>query len=269
MHRQRDVFLRGSDRPEELVLDPAASAGRGWRAAASRFSFAPSEDRAPLETGDAEDVLRHDVVARAQDADEDRRHDERRREDRVRREVVAGADAERERQDGDEDERRDDRAEPAAVLALGVEAVAPEDEHGDEREERQPLRLGVAPDQSPQHRPRARHDLAQRERGIDAERQPAEVQQEQRRRCSQGGARTPSAVRRKGCRGGAPGRPRAVAPGSSRGVSLPGSQFYVRPGRSAALRPGRKGKLARVKVLVTGRSTGDPWSPVSPFLHAP
>ena len=169
----------GAIAPRKLVLDAAARRGRGCACRSRDVVARADEHRAPLQAGEAEDVPRDDVVARAQRSDQHRREDERRREDRERREVVAGADAEREREDGDDDERRDDLPDAAATLALRVEALLPEDEHEHEREERQPVRLRVAPDQSPENRARAGDDLAQRERGVDAEREPAEVEDEQ------------------------------------------------------------------------------------------
>jgi hypothetical protein len=74
--------------------------------------------------------------------------------------VVARADAERDRQDGDDDEPRNDLPQAGATLALRVEALLPEHEHEHERNERQPIRLGVAPDQPPEDRARAADDLA-------------------------------------------------------------------------------------------------------------
>jgi hypothetical protein len=167
------------DRADEVVLDAAAPLSE-CRVQVREMLARADEDRTAAKSRDAEDVLRQDVVARAQHADEDRGEEQRRREDRVRREPVARADAEREREHGDEDERRHDAAEAAAILAPCVETVPPEDEHRQQREEGQPLRLRVAPDQPPQDRPRACDVLAQGERRVHAEREPAEIEREQR-----------------------------------------------------------------------------------------
>jgi len=94
--------------------------------------------------------------------------------------VVAGADPECERENGDDDEARDDLPEVAAPLALRVKALLPEHEDEHEREERQPIGLRIAPDEPPEDRARAADDLPQRERSVDAEREAAEVEEEQR-----------------------------------------------------------------------------------------
>src|SRR6266498_1404604 len=178
--RQIDPLLRRGDRTEELVLDYAAPRAQA-RVQAHQVLAGADEHRPAPQAGQPEDVARDDVVAHAQRADQNRREQERRREDRERREVVAGADPDREREQRYDGERRDDLADAAATLALGVQPLLPEDEREDQREERQPLRLGVAPDQSPENWPRAVDELAHRKRSVDAEREAAEVEHEQGR----------------------------------------------------------------------------------------
>src|SRR5205807_6037466 len=135
------------------------------------------QDRAPPRASEAEDVLRHDVVARPEEADQGGGDHERRRREPERVERVPGAEAERERQHGHEDERGDDPPQPAAELALRVETVPPEHEQRHEHEERQPFRLGL-----PRHAP---EDVvlvvepAQDERDVETERKACEVEEDE------------------------------------------------------------------------------------------
>ena len=71
------------------------------------------EDGSAARTDDAQHVARHHVVARAEHPDEDDGQHERRRRQRVRREVVAGAKSEDQRDHRDERERRDHLADAA------------------------------------------------------------------------------------------------------------------------------------------------------------
>ncbi len=103
------------------------------------------------DAGDAQHVLRDDVVARAQEAVEHDREHEHGREDQEGAEVVAGADGEDERDHRHEDERGDDAPDPRPRLARRVEAVAPEDEHRDQADERHPVALGL-PEDPPERR---------------------------------------------------------------------------------------------------------------------
>ena len=122
-------------------------------------------------------------------------------------ELVVGADPERERQ-----ARRRATSEPtirptpARWLALGVQAGLPEDEHGHEREERQPVRLG-APEHAPEDRVGAVVELAEDERRVEPERQPAEVEQDER-----GDARDPAEERAEGLAERSQGRPERMSP---------------------------------------------------------
>ena len=72
------------------------------------------------------------------------------------------------------------RPAPARLLARRVEAAAPEDEHGDEHEERQPLRLRC-PRQAPQHGPLPVVQLAQHECEVQRAGNTADVDRDERR----------------------------------------------------------------------------------------
>src|SRR6185312_4909212 len=67
-----------------------------------------------------------------------------------------------------------------APLPLGVEPGLPEDEDRDQRQERQPLRLGV-PGDAPERQRVLVVEPAKREGEIEAEREAADVDREQRR----------------------------------------------------------------------------------------
>ncbi len=91
---------------------------------------------------------------------------------------MPGAEPEGERQQRDEEERRDDLAEAGAALAARVQARLREDEHRDERDERQPLALRL-PEHAPENRRVPVVDLPQRERGIERQREAAEVEEDE------------------------------------------------------------------------------------------
>ena len=133
--------------------------------------------------------------------------------------LVAGADRERERDHRHEQERRHDAARAGALLARRVEAAAPEDEHGHEREERQPLRLGL-PGQAPEHRPLAVVELAQDEREVER------AGERRRRRSRRATAMLSEPARRARAAGSATGAPacggcRSDGPTAPRGATSP------------------------------------------------
>ena len=78
----------------------------------------------------------------------------------------------------DERKRADDPPEACAPLALGVKAGLPEDEHGDERQERQPVCLGL-PEDAPQDRALAVNEIPEGQRRVDAEGQPDHVEEDE------------------------------------------------------------------------------------------
>jgi hypothetical protein len=100
--------------------------------------------------------------------------------------VVPGADPEGERDDGDDHERLDHLAETRADFPPPVETADPEHEHRDHRQERKPVRLRP-PHVAPERRPLTEVQLAQRQRDEHAERQPREVEHDER-----GDARKPA-----------------------------------------------------------------------------
>ena len=91
------------------------------------------------------------LVAPAQGADRRRHADPADDVEAERREVLAGADRERERERGDEDDRGDDLPRALAQLARPVEAVSPEHEQQHEDQEGEPVGLGD-PEQVPEDR---------------------------------------------------------------------------------------------------------------------
>ena len=163
---------------EELVVDPASAEPERAPQLDEPLAVADEHGASPR-AGDAPHVARHDLVARAQHADHEHAEHERRRVQPEGRVLVARADRERERDHRDEQERRDDATGARALLARRVQPAAPEDEHRHEREERQPLRLGV-PGQAPEDRPRAVVELPHDEREVERAREPAEVDRHQR-----------------------------------------------------------------------------------------
>src|SRR5205823_4658960 len=108
-HRKDARIPVRCNRAEKLVADAAPI--RPERAAQLREALALADEHgAPAGAAEPQDIASENVVARAQDADKERTEDERRRREAVRREVITGAEPERERDHGDEDEREDDLA---------------------------------------------------------------------------------------------------------------------------------------------------------------
>ena len=167
-----------SDRAEELVPDAAAIGAEHPPQVGELLSLS-DEHRSPSRAGKAENVPGQQLVAGAQDADEDRGRHHRSRCQAVGREVVARPEPERERDRRDEHEREDDLADTSPQLTPPVKASDPEHEHRDHRQKRKPLGLGV-PDDSPDRRPVAEIELAQDQGDEDAEGQPDEIQSDER-----------------------------------------------------------------------------------------
>ena len=138
------------------------------------------QHRAPANAEQVQQVARDALVARAQDADDRRAGDDCGRRETVRPELVVDSPREDERHHRDEHERRDDAADSRPLLALGVEPRLPEDEDRDQRQEREPLLLGL-PGDAPERQLVLVVEPAQRERQIEPEREPADVDRQQRR----------------------------------------------------------------------------------------
>src|SRR5262249_61589196 len=101
------------------------------------------DDGPPSHAKHAERLAADRVVARPEEAAGNGGEDERRRDQPERRELMAGAEPEGERQQGDDDEGGHNPPEPRPLLATRIETRLPEDEHGDQRDERKPFALGV------------------------------------------------------------------------------------------------------------------------------
>ena len=156
------------------------------------------------------------LVARAEHADQSCDEDRADDVEAEGREVLAGADRERERERGDEEHTGHDPAGAFAQLARRVETGAPEDEHEQQDEERQPVGL-VVPEETPEDRLRV-EDVA---RGGRARRRgrsggPQMSIDTQRRDAPSAPQRASSAARPRGSTGGPRGHPRP-ARDSSRG----------------------------------------------------
>ena len=177
--RQATGVAVGRHGAEELVADPAA-VGAEHAAQLRQLLSLADEDRAPAHARKLEDVARQDVVARAEHADEERRQDERRRRQPVGRVVVARSESEGERDHGHEHQGEHDLAETGAQLTPSVQPADPEHEHGDHRQEGQPVALG-APQDPPEGRPLAEVELAEDQGDVDAQHEPSQVEQDQSR----------------------------------------------------------------------------------------
>src|SRR5581483_8826722 len=169
----------GPDHADERVLDPAAPRAERPEQVLEVLALA-DDDRPPPHAEHAQELAGDRLVAAPEQAVGDGRDHERGRDQAEGGEVVPGADPEREHEQGDDDQGRDDAAEAGAVLALGVQAGPPEDEHGDERDERKPVALRV-PEHAPEDRVVAVVDLPQRQRPVEAEADRDEVDGEQGR----------------------------------------------------------------------------------------
>ena len=111
----------------------------------------------------------------------DGRDDDRRRDEPGGREVVARPEPEREHDQRDDDETREDPPRARPQLPLPVEARLCEHEDRDRRGELEPLGRALAPQQAPEDVAVAGDHLAQDEREVDPEREPDDVEHDERR----------------------------------------------------------------------------------------
>ena len=163
----------GLDLVDEEVVDPTSPSAerrpevRTLRSVTDDHGAATYSDRVQSDSGDR-------LVARTQNAD--RRGDEHRGDDvqPEGREVLTGADRENQRQSRHEEDRRHDATRPLAHLARGIQTGLPEHEHQQQDQERKPIGL-VRPEQAPEHGLRLEQGGAERERRVEAEDQPADV----------------------------------------------------------------------------------------------
>ena len=169
-HGQAGRLTIRRDRAKKLVANSTTAVPEHVTELSQPVAFA-DQHGTPSHAGEAEHVPRQHLVARPQQADEQRSENERRRRQPVGREVVAGAEPERERDHRDEDQRCDDLTEPRANLAPLAQAPDPEHEHGDHRQERSQS-VSVSQD-FPERRPVAEVELAQHERQVDPKTSPA------------------------------------------------------------------------------------------------
>ena len=140
----------------------------------------PQQQNPPPDADDLEHLQRRRCVGGAKQPDRDRTHDDGGRDQPRRRELVARAETEGQHRQRDEDEPAQHLPRPGAKLARRVEADLEEDEHGDRGEEREPLAWALLPEQRPEHGvPEERG--ADDERCVDADRQPHDVENRQRR----------------------------------------------------------------------------------------
>ena len=87
---------------------------------------------------------------------------------------------ERQHDQGDDDQGGEDATGAGPPLALPVEARLREHEHRDRRRELQPLRRPLAPQQPPEDVALAADELAHDEREVDPEREPGDVEGDER-----------------------------------------------------------------------------------------
>ena len=177
-HGQVEPFGRRRERAYELVVDPAARGAE--RAVQVRQVLARAgEQRVAACAQGPKQLAGDEVVARAQARDHDRAEEHSGRREPVGREVVPGADREGERDQRDQEQGREDPAEAGAPPALLVEPGLREDEHGDQGQEGQPVRLD-APEDAPEDRRSAVVELPGDQRGIEADDETPEVDADER-----------------------------------------------------------------------------------------
>ena len=170
---------RGGQGADYLDADPPARRTELPLEIGERVTLA-YEQQPPTHPGPAHQLERDRVVCRAQEPDRERARRDGGRDQPGGREVVVRPEAEREHDQGDEDERAEDPPRARAALARGVEARLEEDEHGDRREERQPLGRPGVPEERPVHGVPV-DDGAQDERQVHAEREPGDVGRDEHR----------------------------------------------------------------------------------------
>ena len=148
------------------------------------------------------------------------------------------------------------RPAPGRSSRLAVEARLREHEHRDRRDELQPLGRALAPEQAPEDVAVAGDELTDDEREVDPEREPGDVEDDERRDATARARRRTGSARAKGGRGARRGRhdPFPTAAGAGRevsagGATLPDIPWMLRaaprrPTRRAA-RPGARARRAR------------------------
>ena len=170
---------RGGEGADDLDTDPPARRTELPLEIGERVPL-PDEQQTATHPRAAHQLERDRVVGRPQEPDRERARRDGGRDQPGGREVVVRPEAEREDDQGDEDERAEDPPRARAALARGVEPRLEEDEHGDRREERQPLGGPGVPEERPVHRV-AVHDGAQHEGEVHAEREPGDVGRDEHR----------------------------------------------------------------------------------------
>src|SRR5581483_9687716 len=162
------VARRAADDADEVVVDPAVNRPERPQQVVEMLPLA-DDDRTPPDAQPVQDLAADRVVARPEHPGQHGADHERRRDQPEGREVVAGAEPEGGDEQRDDDERRDDPAVAGATLALRVQPRLPEDERRDEGDEREVVRLRVRPEDPPEDRRVAVIELADDERGVDAD----------------------------------------------------------------------------------------------------
>ena len=144
-----------------------------------------------------------------------------------RREVVARPEPEGEHDERDDDEAGEDATRAGPELALAVQPGLGEDEDGDRRGELEPFSRSLAPEQAPEDVAVAGDDLPQDEREVDPEREPDDVQDDERHHGETRGVRRRGSARARARRGVRRERhvPTAPCVGAGCDVSAGGAAF--------------------------------------------
>ncbi len=177
--RSSDSGRRASETVSTTSISIPPRAARSWRSRSRERLALADEDEPATHAEHPEELERDRPVRGAQRPDRERARHDRGRDQPGGREVVVGPDPEREDDQRDEDEGAEHLAGARAPLARRVEARLEEDEDGDGGEERQPLRRAGLPEDRPVDRV-AVEERPQDEGGVDAEREPRDVGEDQR-----------------------------------------------------------------------------------------
>ena len=216
------------DDPDELVGEPAPGCRKGVPQVDQALALADEHDPAPDACG-AHHLERDGLVRRSEEADRQRGREDGRRDEPGSREVVARPEPEREDDQCDDDQRREDATGSGPALALPVEARLREHEDGDRRGELEPLRRPLAPEQPPEDVAVAADELAHDEREVDPEREPGDVEGDEREDRERPPDERSGSARGRGRRHGRRGRRalRAPEPGQDE-RSRPGERPWTR-----------------------------------------
>ena len=184
------------DLVDELVVDAAATRPERLAQVSATFDLADEHDP-PANPERTQQHLGQRLVARAEERDQDRHEHGPRHVEAEGLEVLAGADRKCERERRDEEDARDDTGRALSHFARCVEAPPPEDEHEQQDEEGEPIRL-LVPEQPPedgmgidderaegQSEIQADHEPRDVDRGEDERADRASREGSQRRRCEQ------------------------------------------------------------------------------------